>query len=345
MPSFGGILKEIAEAAKGADPASATSPQDRVRRKYLALAAAYSGRPIVLYATKWTQISNQNPPAGLLMITEDDIHGFMEATHGIDGTKIDLILHSPGGSPTAAEAIVQYLRSRFDDIRVIVPHMAMSAATMIACAADSVVMGKHSFLGPIDPQLPLQTALGSRIIPAQAIIEQFQLATQECKDPEKLRAWLPMLQQYGPDLLILCRNASQLAEELVGEWLAKYMFAGDSGSQERAAEIARWLSEHNNFKSHGRTLSRDVLREKGLKIDDLENDQKFQDLYLSAYHAAALTFAQTGAVKIIENSAGKAFMKIANTVVTAKPAGAAPLGVDVHLPQPRGRERKSRRKK
>jgi ClpP class serine protease len=41
----------------------------------------------------------------------------------------------------------------------------MSAATMVACAANQIVMGKHSFLGPIDPQLILQTALGNRLVP------------------------------------------------------------------------------------------------------------------------------------------------------------------------------------
>ena len=73
----------------------------------------------------------------------------MEVTAGIASENLDLILHSPGGFPEAAEGIVTYLRSRFQNIRVIVPQLAMSAATMIACAADEVVMGKHSFLGPV----------------------------------------------------------------------------------------------------------------------------------------------------------------------------------------------------
>ena len=55
----------------------------------------------------------------------------MEVSQGLEGDGLDLILHSPGGSPEAAEAIVSYLRSRFSHIRVIVPQLAMSAATMI----------------------------------------------------------------------------------------------------------------------------------------------------------------------------------------------------------------------
>ena len=95
---------------------------------------------------------------------------------------------------------------------------------MIACAADVIVLGKHSFLGPIDPQVTVSTKLGQRMIPAQAILDQFELAKRECQDPRKLGAWLPMLDQYGPDLLVQCDNASKLSEQLVRGWLEHYMF-------------------------------------------------------------------------------------------------------------------------
>ena len=113
----------------------------------------------------------------------------MEVTHRLEGNSLDLILHSPCGSPEAAEAIISYLRSRFSHIRVIVPQLAMSAATMIACAADEIVLGKHSFLGPIDPQLVIQTPLGARAVPAQAVLDQFDRAKRECRDrPGELSA-------------------------------------------------------------------------------------------------------------------------------------------------------------
>jgi hypothetical protein len=122
---------------------------------------------------------------------------------------VDLILHSPGGSGSAAELIVKYLRTKFDHIRIVVPHMAMSAATMVSGGTDEVIMGKHSFLGPIDPQFILRTSLGQRSVPAQAILEQFELAKREAADPAKLRVWAPMLAQYGPDLLITRQNVAK----------------------------------------------------------------------------------------------------------------------------------------
>jgi ClpP class serine protease len=65
----------------------------------------------------------------------------MEAVSNVEEREVDLILHSPGGSAEAAESIVEYLRTRFDRVRVIVPVAAMSAATMMALSADEIVMG------------------------------------------------------------------------------------------------------------------------------------------------------------------------------------------------------------
>ena len=233
----------------------------------------------------------------------------MEVTNGLRGSRLDLILHSPGGSSMAAEAIVTYLRSRFDHIRVIVPQLAMSAATMIACAANEILMGKHSFLGPTDPQILLSTPLGMRSVPAQATLDQFRLAQRECTDPAKLSAWLPMLSQYGPDLLVQSESALELSRELVSTWLETYMFKEDTDRKEKGASISGWLANHKHFKSHGRHLSREILMKQGLAIGRLELDPKLQDLSLSVFHATTHTFSNTPVVKIVENHAGRAFIK------------------------------------
>lgn len=317
MPTWGDILKESNEiaaalASRGGDPT--VSQFDIVRRKYLAALFAKTGRPVVVYATAWMASAVANISPDLISIGPEDIHGFMEATHGIQNGPLDIILHSPGGSPTAAESIVEYLRSRFDDIRIFVPHMSMSAATMICCAADRVVLGKHSFLGPIDPQLIMQTALGVRAVPARAILDQFAKAQEECADPIKLRTWLPMLNQFGPDLLVQCVNATALSESLVKNWLSRFMFSKDSDREVKAASISTWLGNHNNFLNHGRTIGRSELREHGMNIQDLEECQDVQDLVLSVFHATCLTFSSTPSVKIIENCNGKAFIKFSRVI-------------------------------
>jgi ClpP class serine protease len=66
---------------------------------------------------------------------------------------IDLVLHTPGGLVLAAEQIAQALRRRKAKVTVFVPHYAMSGGTLIALAADEIVMSENAVLGPVDPQL------------------------------------------------------------------------------------------------------------------------------------------------------------------------------------------------
>ena len=307
MPSWGELGVEIASTQPAAGQ---VSPLDVVRRKYLATVHALTGRAVVVYATRWTAAGAANAPPGSLSISNADVPAFMEALYGIKERELDLILHSPGGSAEAADAIVTYLRSKFSHIRVFVPYMAMSAATMICCAADQIFMGKHSFIGPIDPQITLQTGLGVRQVAAQAILDQFAKAVTECTDAAKVRAWLPMLTQYGPDLLVACSNANELSKLLVASWLEKYMFAGLPDAPEKAKTISDWMADHNQFKTHGKPISRDEARAHGMIVKDLEDDQPLQDAVLSVFHCLAHAFAQAPQVtKIVENHTGKAFIE------------------------------------
>ncbi|MCX6647075.1 MAG: serine protease [bacterium] len=310
MPTWSGIMQEILTLVEAGNPLAL----DIVRRKYLVQLHGHTGRSIILYSTAWTP-PNPNVPSFMVSISDEDLQGIMEVICKLPGPNLDLILHSPGGSLEAAEALVKYLRSKFEHIRVMVPQLAMSAATMIACAADEIVLGKHSFLGPIDPQIIVATPLGPRMIAAQDILDQFELAKKECQDPAKMGAWLPMLSQYGPDLLVQCSNTQGLSKELVTEWLQKYMFKNDNDRNNKAASIANWLSDHSHFKTHGRHISRAELEARGLKIVALEEDQDLQDLLLSIFHATMHTFSMTAAVKIIENHMGKAFIKQQQMIV------------------------------
>lgn len=321
MPTWSGILSELMQSLEK----SGTPQFDFVRRKYLTEVHNLTKRSVILYATKWTQHDpNISPDA--VSIVDEDLQGLMEVLHGLPADSgLDLILHSPGGSLEAAEAIVCYLRSKFTHIRVIVPQLAMSAATMICCAADLILMGKHSFLGPIDPQIIMNTPVGQRMVPAQAILEQFKRAQDECRDPGKLASWLPMLNQYGPDLLIQCENASEMSRTLVQSWLETYMFKDEPDKKESAESIATWLSDHGHFKSHSRHISRAELEANKLKIEYLENDQTIQDLFLSIFHATTHTFNGTTAVKIIENHNGNAFIKqVRPPIIIQGPAGIPP---------------------
>src|SRR3977135_3695972 len=70
-----------------------------------------------------------------------------------DDVPLDLVLHTPGGLVVAALQIAKAVREHKAKVTVFVPHYAMSGGTLIALAADEIVMCEHSALGPIDPQL------------------------------------------------------------------------------------------------------------------------------------------------------------------------------------------------
>src|ERR1700716_10421 len=70
-----------------------------------------------------------------------------------DEIPLDIVLHTPGGIVLAALQIARAINEHKAKVTVFVPHYAMSGGTLIALAADEIVMSKHAVLGPIDPQL------------------------------------------------------------------------------------------------------------------------------------------------------------------------------------------------
>jgi len=201
---------------------------------------------------------------------------------------------------------VQYLRRKYKHIRAIIPQNAMSAATMIACACDSIVMGKHSAIGPIDPQVSFPTATGTFTSPAQAILDEFEQAKSEIKaDPNTIPLWASKIQAYPHGFLQMCQTTLKLSKEKVEEWLKQYMFCNDSNAEQIAKDIAEWLGNAKEHKTHGRPIGIDQALDRGLKVDALEDDQDLQEAVLSVFHATVVTFQVTECVKMVENQNGR----------------------------------------
>ena len=90
----------------------------------------------------------------LRYLTIDESEKVLRAIRNTDSeTPIDLILHTPGGLMLAAEQIAYALCAHPARVNVIVPHYSMSGGTLIALAADEIVLDKNGVLGPVDPQL------------------------------------------------------------------------------------------------------------------------------------------------------------------------------------------------
>ena len=88
-----------------------------------------------------------------------------------DSTPIDIVIHTPGGIALAATQIAFALNDHPAKTTVLVPHYAMSGGTLIALAADEILMDAHAVLGPVDPQLG--DASGS--YPATSILKVVEL--------------------------------------------------------------------------------------------------------------------------------------------------------------------------
>lgn len=301
MPSRAEIQKEITETKQAA--------QDTVRRKYLRKAQKLSGRDTILYCSGWTSgRRHQKVPSQLFSLSTDDVQGVMAALNGLEGDALDIIIHSPGGSLESADQIVQYLRSKYNNIRAIIPHNAMSAATMLACACDEIVMGRQSAIGPIDPQLSWVTANGPVTAAAQSILDELNTAKKDVgENPRLAPIWATRIRDYPPGIFETCSITMSLSRTLVGEWLEKYMFREDPERSQKAQSIAAWLADAAQHKTHGKPLGLELCRDHGLKVTSLEENQDFQDAILSVFHASAVTFEVTNCIKIIENHNGRGY--------------------------------------
>jgi ATP-dependent protease ClpP protease subunit len=301
MPSWHDLLNEI--KAKG-------STYDMVRRQYLQNLHDLTGRNVIVYYSGWLQ----KPKLPGTQVTDADKTGFMTVIHELDRTKgLDLILHTPGGETAATESLVDYLRGMFGkDIRAVVPELAMSAGTMIACACREIMMGKHSSLGPIDPQLAG--------MPAHGIVEEFNRAHKEIKaDQSRAYVWQPIIAKYNPTLVGECEKAIQWSTEMTKAWLLSGMLEDLPDAEAKADAIIAELGDHALTKSHARHLGASRCREIGLNVSSLEADQRLQEAVLSVHHACIHTLTATGAFKIIENHRGVASMSVLQHVVVQGP--------------------------
>jgi hypothetical protein len=83
----------------------------------------------------------------------------------------------------------------------------------------------------------------------------------------------------------------------------------------KAKQIADWLGNFDEHRTHGRPIGYDLAHEKGLNVTRLEADQKLQEAVLSAYHATMVTFLSTQCLKIVENQNGKGHYVVAQLIM------------------------------
>ncbi|NMC21032.1 MAG: hypothetical protein GYA33_11515 [Thermogutta sp.] len=165
---------------------------------------------------------------------------------------VDLVLHTPGGLVLASLQIARAIHRRPGKVTVFVPHYAMSGGTLIALAADEIVMCPHAVLGPVDPQV------GNR--PAASLLRVLSRKQPADMDDETL-----ILADVAEKAVDQVRHAVQ---ELLS----------DKMPPEKAAQVAGLLSE--GTWTHDYPLTADKAIEIGLPVRTDMPDEVVQLLQL-----------------------------------------------------------------
>jgi ClpP class serine protease len=165
---------------------------------------------------------------GFPLVRYIDINDSEEVLRAIQMTDeevpLDIVLHTPGGVVLAALQIARAIHEHKAKVTVFVPHYAMSGGTLIALAADEIIMSKHAVLGPIDPQIGQSPAASLVRVVEQKPIERIRDETLVMADVG--RKAIAQLKQSASDILkkrLPADKAEALAEKLsTGTWTHDY---------------------------------------------------------------------------------------------------------------------------
>jgi ClpP class serine protease len=162
---------------------------------------------------------------------------------------IDLVLHTPGGLVLAAEQIAYALCAREAPVTVFVPHYAMSGGTLIALAADAIVMDPNAVLGPIDPQI--------RNIPAASVLAAVARKSIDEVDDETL-----ILADVG-------EKAIRQVKRTIARVLQKRMNLDRAGKLAELLASGTWTHDYPITVSEAQGLGLDIATDVPQEVYDL----------------------------------------------------------------------------
>jgi len=285
--------------------------------KYIGIYNKIKDTYLIVYSSAF---SKQVPGNTLLM---DDYYTIFDMLRNTDSKNLDFYIETPGGSGEAAEEIVRFIRSKFDNISFVVSGEAKSAGTIVVLSGNEILMTKSGSLGPIDAQV----RIGRSVISAYDYCEWI---TNKRKEAEKMGGLNPfdatMIAQISPGELSGVSHSLEFAKDLVVGWLAKYKFKNweltetkgkivtEEMRKQRATKIAKCLINHGKWRSHGRSLKIDDLERIGLKITKVDENPELSDVVYRIQTIIRLLFSSTSSYKIFATTDEKIF-------VNAVPAG------------------------
>ncbi len=202
-----------------------------------------------------------------------------------------IILTTPGGSLNPVNRMVTIFRHFYSEVNFIVPNFAYSAGTIFCMSGDNIYMNYYSALGPVDPQVQNRDG---KLVAALGYLDKINDLLAKAQNNTISQAEFLILKDFDLAELRAYEQAKELAVDLIQKWLVKYKFKDwvihSDGTnvtleekKQRANEIANKLSNNNIWKSHGRAINLEELREMNLKIIDYgENKElsyKIDDYY------------------------------------------------------------------
>jgi len=213
---------------------------DAARARMIAKIENSRGSRLILLAHRQETMSLLGFPL-MKYIDINDSEEIMRAIGMTDANvPIDLVLHTPGGLVLAATQIARAIHKHPGKVTVFVPHYAMSGGTLIALAADEIVMSPHAVLGPVDPQLGQYPAASILKVVEQKNIDKIDDQT------------LILADQAGKAITQVCKTANELLK--------------DKCNPDKAEELSKMLSEGRWTHDHAITF--DDAKEFGLCVSD-----------------------------------------------------------------------------
>jgi hypothetical protein len=306
------IFKKSGSTALEAELLRLIAAYNKLRSTYLFVYAAAIGKPI--------------PNIALDQADYYMIRDFLSNKGNIKN--VEIYIETPGGSGETAEEIVRFLRKHFDTVAFVVSGEAKSAGTLIVLSGDEILMTETGSLGPIDAQM----RIGRSVISAYDYMEWVDEKRADAEKNERLNPFdATMVAQITPGELGSVYHALKFAEDLVVEWLVNFKFkkwdktetrgipVTDEMKKKRAEDIARELSNHAKWRSHGRSIKIENLEEINLKISRVDDNPKLADIVYRIQMVCRLLFDSTPIYKIFATADSKVFKQAAPASLMGPP--------------------------
>ena len=262
-----------------------------------------TGKHLLIYTVDY------NSPDLPISLKMDDLYTIKYVLRNDTSDKLSFYIETPGGYAETAEEIAKLLRKKYDFVDFLIVGECKSAGTILAMCGDEIFLNDTGSLGPIDAQIQIGRYQGSAHDYMKWVEDKMDEANQygQLNNFDAL-----MVAQITPGELVGVENGLRYGEELVINFLKNYKFKNwkvtetngrivdDNLREQRAQQIALKLSNHSLWKSHGRSLKIDTLRnELQLKIGDIGDDEEICEIVERIQVLIRLIFSSSPAYKII----------------------------------------------